>query len=72
MICYADGLGDNIVAKAEVVQKAAGVGMIIIQENNATTINDLAVPTLILGQDEAVSFKNYMSIARCLSVYNSF
>ncbi|KAH9738183.1 hypothetical protein KPL71_018696 [Citrus sinensis] len=71
VICYADGLGDNIVAKAEVVQKAAGVGMIIIQENNATTINDLAVPTLILGQDEAVSFKNYMSIARKNAVITS-
>ncbi|GAY33110.1 hypothetical protein CUMW_005650, partial [Citrus unshiu] len=71
VICYADGSGDNIVAKAEVVQKAAGVGMIIIQENNATTINDLAVPTLILGQDEAVSFKNYMSIARKNAVITS-
>ncbi|XP_024038389.1 subtilisin-like protease SBT5.3 [Citrus clementina] len=59
VICYADGLGDNIVAKAEVVQKAAGVGMIIIQENNATTINDLAVPTLILGQDEATLISGF-------------
>ncbi|XP_015386855.1 subtilisin-like serine-protease S [Citrus sinensis] len=71
VICYADGLDDNIVAKAEVVEKAAGIGMIIIQENNATTINDLAVPTLILGQDEALSFKNYMSIARKNAVITS-